>query len=204
MADALRALSVKDLWEALDRLYSSTLAKHLRTALVATAVAGEGKAKVRATQRLRMRSGNLRDSIKASVVQDSAGVPAILLQAGGEKAGAYASVQEHPRTHTITPKRSKYLAIPVGPSLTATGRARFGPRDAPVPLRAIPSRRGGLVLVDATSPNGGVYFVLKRSVRVRGVSYLGDTVKELREQVLPKRLAAALQAAAQEATNGGQ
>ena len=67
----------------------------------------------------------------------------------------------------ITSKRPNgALAIPVGPALNPDGSQRYpgGPRTVPVKLHLV-ARRGSATLRD---PDGEVWFVLKRSIVVRG------------------------------------
>lgn len=73
----------------------------------------------------------------------------------------YAAIQEF--GGTVTAKKGKYLAIPVGPALTPSGVAKGPPRTFPnLRFQPMKGRPGGL-LVD---PKGKVYFVLKASVYV--------------------------------------
>lgn len=71
----------------------------------------------------------------------------------------------------IKPKKSKYLAIPVGPALTPAGVPRFsGPRDSSAPeFRVARSSADTLVLLGSKSgseDNQEIYFVLKKSVKI--------------------------------------
>ena len=72
---------------------------------------------------------------------------------------------------TITSKRPNgALAIPVGPALKPDGTQRYpgGPRTVPVKLHLV-AFRGGATLRDA---DGEVWFVLKRSITVKGRGFL--------------------------------
>jgi hypothetical protein len=73
----------------------------------------------------------------------------------GGQAVPYARIHEF--GGTILPKRGKFLAIPLGPVLTAAGVARGGPRQYPG------LRLNGRLLVDA---DGKAFFLLVRSVRI--------------------------------------
>ena len=130
-----------------------------------------------ATTRLRVRSGRLRSSI-ASAVDAKPGSIAIVLSAGGTAGGEpvkYAALQEF--GDTITPKRGKYLAIPIGPAKTAAGVARRpGPRDYGDQLRFRPISGGRGLLVDRAG--GEAYFVLVRSVTIPPTYYLRDAFVE--------------------------
>jgi hypothetical protein len=103
------------------------VARAVGRALVATALIGEGEAKARAP----VLSGHLRRSIAGKVRQGPEG-PEAVISAGGRVEGAadvvYAGVME--RGATITPKRGKFLRIPLGPAKTQAGLDRY-----PTPLR---------------------------------------------------------------------
>ena len=78
----------------------------------------------------------------------------------------------------ITPKRSKYLAIPTENAAGPDRVARFRPRDLHKPI-FIPSRRGGLVM--GIKDGGGGFipmFILKESVYIKKRPYLRPALKE--------------------------
>lgn len=103
-------------------------------------------------QRLKRRSGQLARSTEGRV-QRFGGLPAIRIGVFRGPALAYARVQEYGTVGkggtlpTITPKRAKALAIPVGPALTPTGQSRFrGPTHTPVDLKFVPFRSSGVAV----------------------------------------------------------
>lgn len=94
--------------------------------------------------------------------------------------------------HVITPKRAKFLAIPIGEAKTAAGVARYeGPRDAAARLgNTFFVRSGGKLLFGYKVGKKGKFrplFVLVKSVLVQGTGALIDGVEEsmdtIREEV---------------------
>jgi len=156
--------------------------------LRATGLRGEGLAKQYATERLKVRTGYLRRSIQSSVKSDGGTAELALRAGGGERDVRYAALQEYGGTNV--PKTGKFLAIPVGPALTASGVPKYrSPRDVPG-LRFIPILGGkmGLLVKDyagrGKSGRGArseVWFRLVRSVTVTGKHYLHDGFEEARK-----------------------
>jgi hypothetical protein len=97
---------------------------------------------------------------------------------------------------TITPKKGKYLAIPVGPALTGAGVGRYpSARDVPG-LVFIPKTRAGnaiLAKVEGKGRNRHIvpYFVLKTSVTIGAHDYV-SAVRERLEQRVAEELPATL------------
>jgi hypothetical protein len=175
--DPLRA------WQAkLARIAATGLGDALGRALAAVALDAEAEAKLLATSRLRVRTGALRRSIRATVRG------ATLALHAGEQGGAplkYAGLQLLDRETTITPKRGQYLAQPVGPALTGAGVARHrSPRQVPG-LHFVRSKAGKALLVDN---KGSVWYVLHRSVKIKGKRVLNDAIETAR-RALPLSLA---------------
>lgn len=88
-------------------------------------------------------------------------------------------------TKVITPKKGKYLAIPIGEALTSAGvvKAQYadGPRSVPEGF-FIQSKKGQLLYGYKRGTTGRGKFrplyVLKKSVTVYGTGALGDGVEE--------------------------
>lgn len=95
---------------------------------------------------------------------------------------------------TIRPKRSKYLAIPIGKALTSAGVARFRPReierngyDRSACFR---SKAGNLILWGMkdlkTKTKVVPLFVLKKSVTIKASRWMRNTIEEASPLVLNK------------------
>ena len=90
------------------------------------------------------------------------------MKAGTRFSGAGARVHVGPKGQvtTIKPLTSKYLAIPIGEALTASGVPRYNsPRDVPG-LSLITSLRGNLILVSQVGNMLEPFFLLKKQVEV--------------------------------------
>jgi len=175
--DPLRA------WQAkLARIAATGLGDALGRALAAVALDAEAEAKLLATSRLRVRTGALRRSIRATVRGTTLALHA------GEQGGAplkYAGLQLLDLETVIRPKRGQYLAQPVGPALTGAGVARHrSPRQVPG-LHFVRSKAGKALLVDN---KGSVWYVLHRSVKIKGKRVLNDAIETAR-RALPLSLA---------------
>lgn len=137
--------------------------------------------------RLATRTGTLKRSIRGTTSITGDGVE-IHLRAGGEgKDLRYAALQEW--GGVVRPKKSKFLAIPVGPAKTAAGDSRHAsPRDVPG-LVFVQSLKGQPMLVKANDEAnkrgklkvsaGTVYFILRKSVTIRGQHYLTDALNQV-------------------------
>lgn len=125
---------------------------------------------------LGVRSGRLRNSVGLEMGQDAAGLTVRVFAGRGEGVN-YAGIHEH--GGTITPKRGRFLAIPVGPARTPSGVARGGwesPRTAPVKLRFVPIRGGsmGRLVIDRKTSTETAY-LLVRSVRIKPKHFMART-----------------------------
>lgn len=150
----------------------------LRAELATWAIEAEDIGKANATTLLSRRTGRLAASIRGRV--EPVGLAATVQAGGPANRGevSYARIHDRLGSTTITPKRGKFLAIPVGPALTAAGVARVSPRMV-ADLRYVQSRRGQPMLVKEVGKGRGkgagkvqVWFLLRRSVTIRGVGYL--------------------------------
>lgn len=142
--------------------------------------------------RLATRTGSLKRSVRGTSVVTGDGVE-IRVRAGGEGADLrYAAIQEY--GGIIRPKTGKYLTIPVGPALTASGDSRYASaRDVPG-LVFVQSLKGQPLLVKANDERSGkkgklkvaagtVYFVLRTQVSIKGQHYLSDALNQVAKTV---------------------
>jgi len=146
----------------------------LHRTMVAAALIGEGAAKDRASTVLQVRTGHLVRSIAGKVRQGPEG-PEAVISAGGRVSGAapvvYAGTHEYGAT--ITPKRGKYLRIPLAAAKTQAGVDRY-----PTPLRVSgaglfyvrKSKAGRLLLIH--KPTGAPWYMLVPSVTIRARPFL--------------------------------
>ena len=165
--------------------FRDTLSKRM----VGLAAEAERQAKLLATHKLRVRTGRLRNSIAGSVRQVD-GMPAIVLSAGGtsgSRSVGYARAQE--LGATISPRRGRYLAIPLPPALTGAGvlRSRFnlpGGLRSVGSLFAIKGRSGRLLLVERKGDGVVPMFVLHPGpIRITPKRYLRDALRIVQDDM---------------------
>ena len=184
---------------ALSRLYSALEAKPFFRALFGLfgKLASRAAAFVVETklsgQVLARRTAALAQSVSGMAVYGDRGLPGFRVGVFRGPALAYAAAQEH-GAHVV-PVRARYLAMPVGDALTASGVARYkSPRDFPGRLVFVPFRSSGIArgaLYDAASlrrarlPGGRTdweavrkLWVLLRYVDIRPKHYLLEGVRE--------------------------
>jgi len=181
----------------LKRLGAGGFRAAVQRTMVEVALRGEGYAKGNAATALNVRTGHLRRSI-AGTVRDTPEGPEAVISAGGRVNGGasvrYAGTHEYGAT--ITPKRSRYLRIPLPPARTAAGVDRFGG-----PLRqsgaglftVIKSRSGRLFLKHR--PSGALWYMLVERVTIRARPFLrpaADRAAADLPRVLAKHITAEL------------
>lgn len=123
-----------------------------------------------------VRSGRLRSSM-GQVTTVTGDIINTLL---GSMGVIYARIQEF--GGVVRPKKSKYLAIPLGPAKTAAGVSRYAsPRDV-AGLVFFKSKKGALLLGMKTGAKKGArlvpWFVLVKSVTLKPRLGLRDTIKK--------------------------
>lgn len=138
---------------------------------------------------LRPRTGNLRRAIVTRVEPPQGAIVVGAIRAGGgAKDVRYASLHEQDgvtgTTRTVRPKKPDgFLAIPMGPALTASGVAKFAsPRQVP-DLRFIPIRGGSQAMLVKRTGRGKnaswvPWFHLVRSVTIPARPYLQPAMRE--------------------------
>lgn len=177
----------------LERAADGGLVTALRRELRGLALEAEGQAKENATTRPRVRGGALRRSIVGTLEGEGLTLRIVLTAGGAGPAEPYAALQEY--GGEVRPRNGRFLAIPVGPALTASGVARFrSARDVPG-LRFIAIRGGAMGLLVKTTEGrrsrSTVYFVLVRRVKVPATEFIGRAITTAQENAGP-RLSAVL------------
>ena len=117
------------------------------------------------TNGLKVRSGNLRSSIRGEARLTGKKAEVILSVSGAPYAKTHEQKGRLGTKVTITPKRSKYLAIPIGPAKTLAQHGRVpGPRSMQGQLAFVQSLKGQPLLVHVDT--GEPWFLLRRSVTI--------------------------------------
>jgi hypothetical protein len=158
--------------------------------MVEVALRGEGYAKGNAATVLNVRTGHLRRSI-AGTVRDTPEGPEAVISAGGRVNGGasvrYAGTHEYGAT--VTPKRSRYLRIPLPPARTAAGVDRFGGplRQSGAGLFTVIKAKSGKLFLKH-KPSGTLWYMLVEQVSIRARPFLRPAADRAAAD-LPKVLA---------------
>lgn len=126
-------------------------------------------------QVLKTRSKMLKNAVQGWLVSDSEGIVGVKPNSGVEKYKWLLGDE----SKTITPRRGKFLAIPIGENLTGAGVARFtSPRQ--VPDGFFVSSKGRLLFGIRHGKKGKFrpYFTLVKSVDIQGSGALYDGVMD--------------------------
>jgi len=189
------ARTLRGLTDDLAKLGNGGMRKIIKKVLVAGALSAEARAKKNVTGSIggiSARTGRLRASIAAGV-REKPGSADLFLRAGGNSKGGaqvrYARIHEY--GGTVTPKKGKFLTIPVGPALTAAGVSRYATaRDVP-DLVFAQTLRGQFVLGKNKGKRGGtkgkegfeVWYLLRTSVTIPKRPYLLPALEDEAELV---------------------
>lgn len=157
----------------LHHIASETIGPALKTLFAESAMYAEDKAKQNLTGRvLRVRSGNLRASM-AGFVRPESGAIDVGVKAGGrvmtgDAEVKYAAVHEYGEPAVMTPKRSKYLRIPLAAAKTQAGVDRFPTslRESAAGLFYVRRAKNGKLYLfhkDTNKP----WYLLVRSAKVK-------------------------------------
>lgn len=161
-----------------ERWIEAVSRRRLRGQLVLNGRKAPGKA-------LASRSGELRRSLFTRVIRHGDGFMSI-------KGTTSPYGRIHEKGGVIKPKRSKFLARPIGEALDLSGRPRAG-YDSPrqqSDLRFVPSRRGAVVgyLVRTTGNRTQLLFELRTQTRIEPRLHLTQTFQD-QADIRQKRLA---------------
>ena len=170
--------TVSDLLQGLRRAKSRDIVAALHAITVKMAAQAEYYAKGNATRKLRVRTGRLRSSLK--------GKPLLINRR--EFAISLSSDVEYAPTHefgaTLTPKRSKFLTIPVKKELKTKAGAQRYPSARSVPgLTYGKTAKGQPVLVHQLT--GDVWYVLSQKVDVEARPFMRPALKRVVKNMRP-------------------
>lgn len=176
-------ITVDELSEKLRNVSKGQMLRALHVIALDYAAQGETRAKTRASTQLTVRSGRLAGSIAGRVVKSSGYVAVKLTAGGGGDDVAYARI--HEEGGTITPKKAKYLTIPVHESLkTAVGVGRVpSARDVPG-LTFAQSLKGQPLLVHQLT--GEVWYILRKRVEIPERPYMRPSLKDIDDRMMPE------------------
>ena len=170
---------ISDLVQGLKNASKKDVVAALHAITVRMAAQAEAYAKGNATRKLRVRTGRLRSSLK--------GKPLLLNRR--EFAISLSSDVEYAPTHefgaTLTPKRSKFLTIPVKKELKTKAGAQRYPSARSVPgLTYAQTLKGQPVLLHQLT--GEVWYVLRQKVEIEERPFMRPALKRVVKNISPE------------------
>lgn len=123
------------------------------------------------------RSGQLARSFGSRVIE-TAGLIKLVVFTDSK----YALIQE--KGGTIVPKRSKYLAIPVGPAVSGKVAKFTSPRQV-AGLQFMQNKAGNKFMGQVQGGKVVIFFVLKKSVTIKPRMKFGDTFEKQAPKIVP-------------------
>jgi hypothetical protein len=164
------------------KLGADGLAREIAPELVVVALEGEATAKRSATGNPAVRSDRLRGSIQGLYDAERG---SLILRAGGRNRGRsvlYARIQD--RGGTVSPRRTKYLAIPLRAAKTAAGVPRFASaRNDPTPMHVRPGRQPGTLLLHDNRTGMPRYFLTRGPVRIPPTRFMSRAADQMARDV---------------------
>jgi len=174
------------------------LARAIKGVLVTAAREVEEYAKSNVSESHKARTGHLRKSISAAVVEEGGKIVLV-----GRSTAPYAAMQEYGGIQR--PKNAKYLRIPLGPTLTAAGVDRYaGPLRQTAPDKFYVREIGGKLFLCVDIVRKGkkgnvpqrtdLAYLLVKSVAIPARPFLGPAMARVAPTIGP-RIRDALKAA---------
>lgn len=126
---------------------------------------------------LKRRTGHLTQSIQTIVYQDKQGVVTARIGSGVRSGRRMAYSEIHETGGTITPKRVKWLTIPLEAALTASGAPRKA-RASDWPNTFVGKSKGGSLIIFQKQGKKNLIplYVLKKSVNIPARRYMSKTL----------------------------
>lgn len=187
----------------LERVAKETIGPALQKLFTEAALFAEDKTKQNLTGRvLRVRSGNLRASMAGFVRQESGAVDVGVRAGGristGDAEVKYASLHEYGEPAVLTPKRSKFLRIPLRPAKTDAGVDRFPTslRESAAGLFYVRRAKNGKLYL-FHKDTGKPWYQLVRSVKVKKRPFIRPAM-DIMIAKFPKQAAKAIMGAIME------
>lgn len=145
----------------------------------------ERRLKTNVTDRiLHRRTGHLAQSIQSSVYQEN-GVVTARIGSGALNKERMPYAEIHEDGGTITPKRVKYLTIPLAAALTASGAPRKASARDWANTFVGKSKGGALIIFQKVGKKSIIpLYVLKRSVTIPARHYMSETLESSKNYFL--------------------
>lgn len=178
--------TLDDVAEQLEKLGKGGLMDAIELVAIDYGLQAETQTKKLMTTVLKVRTGRLRNSVRQRVKRTKTKV-IVTLQAGGKRV-PYMMVHEFGSDGDITPKRGKYLRLPLPPAQTKRGvdRRAGGSLRGDKDFRFVPAKylKGNNPLLIHV-PSGKPWYVLKKSVRIPPRPTISKAYQWLEANMIP-------------------
>ena len=178
--------TLDDVSEQLEKLGKGGLMDAIELVAIDYGLQAETQTKKLMTTVLKVRTGRLRNSVRQRVKRTKTKV-IVTLQAGGKRV-PYMMVHEFGSDGDITPKRGKYLRLPLPPAQTKRGvdRRSGGSLRGDKDFRFVPAKylKGNNPLLIHV-PSGKPWYVLKKSVRIPPRPTISKAYQWLEANMIP-------------------
>ena len=178
--------TLDDVSEQLEKLGKGGLMDAIELVAIDYGLQAETQTKKLMTTVLKVRTGRLRNSVRQRVKRTKTKV-IVTLQAGGKRV-PYMMVHEFGSDGDITPKKGKYLLLPLPPAKTKAGvdRRSGGSLRGDKDFRFVPAKylKGNNPLLIHV-PSGKPWYVLKKSVRIPPRPTISKAYQWLEANMIP-------------------
>lgn len=178
--------TLDDVAEQLEKLGKGGLMDAIELVAIDYGLQAETQTKKLMTTVLKVRTGRLRNSVRQRVKRTKTKV-IVTLQAGGKRV-PYMMVHEFGSDGDITPKKGKYLRLPLPPAKTKAGvdRRSGGSLRGDKDFRFVPAKylKGNNPLLIHV-PSGKPWYVLKKSVRIPPRPTISKAYQWLEANMIP-------------------
>lgn len=178
--------TLDDVSEQLEKLGKGGLMDAIELVAIDYGLQAETQTKKLMTTVLKVRTGRLRNSVRQRVKRTKTKV-IVTLQAGGKRV-PYMMVHEFGSDGDITPKKGKYLRLPLPPAKTKAGvdRRSGGSLRGDKDFRFVPAKylKGNNPLLIHV-PSGKPWYVLKKSVRIPPRPTISKAYQWLEANMIP-------------------
>ena len=178
--------TLDDVSKQLEKLGKGGLMDAIELVAIDYGLQAETQTKKLMTTVLKVRTGRLRNSVRQRVKRTKTKV-IVTLQAGGKRV-PYMMVHEFGSDGDITPKKGKYLRLPLPPAKTKAGvdRRSGGSLRGDKDFRFVPAKylKGNNPLLIHV-PSGKPWYVLKKSVRIPPRPTISKAYQWLEANMIP-------------------
>ena len=178
--------TLDDVSEQLEKLGKGGLMDAIELVAIDYGLQAETQTKKLMTTVLKVRTGRLRNSVRQRVKRTKTKV-IVTLQAGGKRV-PYMMVHEFGSDGDITPKKGKYLRLPLPPAKTKAGvdRRSGGSLRGDKDFRFVTAKylKGNNPLLIHV-PSGKPWYVLKKSVRIPPRPTISKAYQWLEANMIP-------------------